>query len=86
MRGTPSRNREDGCATGQPQELGPEAYFSVRRKVLDPRTPGRMGPNLATRSRQEISVTRTRNRVEPILRVLFLVISDLSLLLNVKDA
>jgi len=41
MHETPSRDRGDGRATGQPQGLGPEAYLSVRRKVRDPRTPGR---------------------------------------------
>jgi len=41
MHETPSRDRGDGRATGQPQGLAPEAYFSVRRKVRDPRTPGR---------------------------------------------
>jgi|GEM_PF-3385988 len=41
MHETASRDRGDGCATGQPQGLGPEAYLSVRRKVRDPRTPGR---------------------------------------------
>ncbi|MDH3961828.1 MAG: hypothetical protein OEV25_00220 [Deltaproteobacteria bacterium] len=24
----PSRDREDGCATGQPQGVGPEAYLN----------------------------------------------------------
>jgi len=41
MHEAPSRDRGDGRATGQPQGLGPEAYLSVRRKVRDPRTPGR---------------------------------------------
>jgi hypothetical protein len=41
MHETPSRDPGDGWATGQPQGLGPEAYLSVRRKVRDPRTPGR---------------------------------------------
>ena len=41
MHETPWRDRGDGRATGQPQGLGPEAYLSVRRKVRDPRTPGR---------------------------------------------
>ena len=41
MHETPSRDRGDGRATGQPETLQPEAYFSVPRKVRDPRTPGR---------------------------------------------
>jgi hypothetical protein len=41
MHETLSRDRGDGRATGQPQGLGPEAYVSARRKVRDPRTPGR---------------------------------------------
>jgi hypothetical protein len=36
-----SRDREDGRATWQPQELGPEAYLTVRRRGRGPRTPGR---------------------------------------------
>jgi len=41
MHETPSRDRGDGRATGQPQGLGSEAYLPVRRKLRDPRTPGR---------------------------------------------
>jgi len=41
MHEAPQRDRGDGRAAGQPQGLGPEAYLSVRRKVRDPRTPGR---------------------------------------------
>jgi len=33
-----SRDREDGCATGQPQGIEP---LTVRRRGRDPRTPGR---------------------------------------------
>src|SRR5512137_51050 len=45
MQETPWRDRGDGRATGQPSRgtagLGPEAHLSVRRKVRDPRRPGR---------------------------------------------
>jgi hypothetical protein len=34
MHETPSRDRGGGRATGQPQGFGPEAYFSLRRKVV----------------------------------------------------
>ena len=37
----PSRDREDGLATWQPQGLEPETYLTVRRRGRDPRTPGR---------------------------------------------
>ena len=35
------RDREDERSTGQPQGLESEAYLTVRRRVRDPRTPGR---------------------------------------------
>ena len=36
------RDREDGCATEQPQDVGPEAYLKARScRVRHPRTPGR---------------------------------------------
>jgi hypothetical protein len=45
MHETPSRDRGDSRATGQPSRgtagLGPEACLSVCRKVRNPRTPGR---------------------------------------------
>ncbi len=36
-----SRDCEDGLATGSPQGVVPEAYLTVRRRVRDPRMPGR---------------------------------------------
>ncbi|MDH3964803.1 MAG: hypothetical protein OEV25_15450 [Deltaproteobacteria bacterium] len=36
-----SRDREDGCANGQPQGVGPEAYLNSTVRVRHPRTPGR---------------------------------------------
>jgi hypothetical protein len=72
MHETPRRNRGDGRATGQPQGLESETYFSVRRKVRDPRTPGRMARSAVTaggsrimRARASKSWSREFGRQKP---------------------
>jgi hypothetical protein len=51
-----SRDREDGCATGQPQGLGPEAYlFSTSRGSLVLSLPKEQlrTPGMTARSRSQ---------------------------------
>jgi len=51
-----SRDREDGCATGQPQGVGPEAYFNSTSQGPTPEDARKDG-HIQGRSRQFMKYT-----------------------------